>query len=308
MSTRRQPACNAALITLTTDFGLDDNFVGVMKGVIAGIAPGAPVVDLSHAVPPQDVRGGAFVLATGFEFFPPGTVHLAIVDPGVGSARRAIALTAGGYSWVAPDNGLLGYALGALAAAGRLGGRWDDGWWLLAEDAAAVELAEPRYWRPAVSQTFHGRDVFAPAAAHLAAGVPLDALGPRIDRIQALALPRPVRIAAGWRGEVIYVDRFGNLITNLRWSELGDADWDVVVRGAPRQRRGRRAAPRGGPLEQTVTVHGLQRAYAEMSGLGALIGSAGFLEIAQPNDSAAKLLDAAVGHPVEVYPRGVAPA
>src|SRR3954451_10128810 len=119
-----------------------------MKGVIAGIAPDARVVDLSHSVLPQDVRGGAFVLGTGFEVFPPGTIHLAIVDPGVGSARREIALAAGDYTWVAPDNGLLGYALGALATAGRLGGRWEDGWWVLAEDAEAVELTEPRYWRP----------------------------------------------------------------------------------------------------------------------------------------------------------------
>src|SRR4051794_28151250 len=112
------------LITLTTDFGLADNFVGVMKGVIAGIAPDARTVDVSHAVPPQDIAAGAFVLATAYEYFPPGTIHLAIVDPGVGSARRAIALEAGGYRWVAPDNGLLGYALASLHAAGRLQGHW----------------------------------------------------------------------------------------------------------------------------------------------------------------------------------------
>src|SRR5918911_592486 len=131
---------HASLITLTTDFGLADNFVGVMKGVIAGIAPEARVVDLSHAVPPQDVRAGAFVLATVFNYSPAGAVHVAIVDPGVGSARRAIALAAGGYHWVAPDNGLLGYALATLAAHGQLGGRWEDGCWVLADDAEAVAL------------------------------------------------------------------------------------------------------------------------------------------------------------------------
>lgn len=292
------------LITLTTDFGIEDNFVGVMKGVIAGIAPTARVVDLCHAVPPQDIHGGAFVLLTGFEFFPPGTVHLAIVDPGVGSDRRAIALAAGGYTWVAPDNGLLGYALAALAAAGRLGGRWDDGWWLLADDAVAVALAESRYWRPTVSRTFHGRDVFAPVAAHLAAGVPLEALGPRVDRVQALALPRPVRTEHGWRGEFIYIDRFGNLITNLSAAELGEADlaWNISVAGPRRPTRNRRA-PLGDSPDFGAPIRGLQNSYAEMTGLGALIGSSGFLEIAVPNGSAARRLGVGVGCVVEARRR-----
>ncbi|HLH24496.1 MAG TPA: SAM-dependent chlorinase/fluorinase [Chloroflexota bacterium] len=288
---------HSALITLTTDFGLTDNFVGVMKGVIAGIAPAARVIDLSHVVPPQDVRAGAFVLATGFEVFPPGTIHLAIVDPGVGSARRAIALAAGGYRWVAPDNGLLGYALAALAAAGRLGGRWNDGWWVLDDSAQAVELAEPRYWRPAVSRTFHGRDVFAPVAAHLAAGVPLDALGPRLDRVQALALLRPEWGEGGWRGEVIYVDNFGNLLTSLTVRELGDADWQIVVEGPAGRGGGGRAA--GG----AATIAGLSASYAAMPRLGAILGSSGHLEIAVPNGSAAKRLGAGVGWVVRARPR-----
>jgi S-adenosylmethionine hydrolase len=289
---------HSSLITLTTDFGLDDNFAGVMKGVIAGIAPRARVVDLSHAVPPQDVRAGAFVLMTGFAFFPPGTVHLAIVDPGVGSDRRAVALAAGGYYWVAPDNGLLGYALGALAAAGRLGGRWDDGWWWLTDDAAAVALAEPQYWRPTVSRTFHGRDVFAPVAAHLAAGVPLAALGPRIDRVQALALPRPEPLPDGWRGEVIYVDRFGNLITNLTARELGDRDWRIVVQ-APHTRR----AVGNAPGSVGTAIPGLSASYAAMGRLGAILGSSGHLEIAAPNGNAATLLRAGVGWVVQAARR-----
>lgn len=292
------PTHDSALVTLTTDFGLEDNFVGVMKGVIAGIAPDARIVDLSHAVPPQDAHAGAFVLATGYEFFPTGTVHLAIVDPGVGSARRAIALAAGGYRWVAPDNGLLGYALAMLAAAGRLGGRWEDGWWLLADDAEAVELTEPRYWRPTVSQTFHGRDVFAPVAAHLAAGVPLSALGPGIDRVQALALPRPERTAHGWRGEVIYVDRFGNLITTLTARELGDADWQIVVEVPPGRGSHRKVLAR-----QAASIAGLSASYADMRELGAIRGSSGHLEIAAPNGSAAKLLGAGVDWSVRAIPR-----
>src|ERR671933_1568171 len=170
MARNPQLAHHSPLITLTTDFGLEDNFVGVMKGVIATYAPAARLIDLTHAVPPQDVAAGAFSLATAFAYFPPGTIHLAIVDPGVGSARRAIAVAAGGYYWVTPDNGLLGYALAALHDAGHLGGRWQDGYWQLPADTPAVELTEPGFWLPRVSQTFHGRDVFAPVAAHLSRG------------------------------------------------------------------------------------------------------------------------------------------
>ena len=281
-----QQAARLPLISLTTDFGLEDNFVGVMKGVIAGIAPAARVVDLSHAVPPQDVAAGAFVLATGFGFFPEATIHVAVVDPGVGSARRAIALQAGGYFFVGPDNGLVGYALAALADAGRLGGRWQDGWWDLGDDARAVELTEWRYWRPSVSQTFHGRDVFAPVAAHLARGVPLPELGRPVDRVQALAMPRPEPEGDGWRGLVVYVDRFGNLITNLRDWELGGTGWRVVVAGRE--------------------IAGLSPSYSAMGDLGAIMGSTGYLEIAAPNASAAALLGARVGTAVALSPRGPA--
>jgi S-adenosyl-L-methionine hydrolase (adenosine-forming) len=271
---------SAPLITLTTDFGLEDNFVGVMKGVIVGIAPAARVVDLTHGVPPQDVATGAFSLATAFDMFPPGTIHLAIVDPGVGSERRAMALAAGGYVWVAPDNGLLGYALAALAEAGRLGGGWDEGWWHLGPDAQAVELTEPRYWRQPVSRTFHGRDVFAPVAAHLANGVPLAALGRPLDRVQALALSRPEPTADGWRGAVIAVDRFGNLLSNLAIRELGGEDWEVEIAGQQ--------------------IEALSPSYAAMRDLGAILGSAGYLEVAVRNGNAASQLGAAVGTPLSV--------
>ncbi len=272
---------HSLLITLTTDFGLQDNFVGVMKGVIAGLAPAARVIDLTHAVPPQDVAAGAFSLATAFAYFPPGTIHLAVVDPGVGSARRAIAVAAGGYYWVAPDNGLLGYAFAALAAAGRLEGQWRDGSWELGADALAVELTEPRFWLPSVSRTFHGRDVFAPVAAQLARGVPLRALGRLVPSIQALALPRPVPVAGGWQGTVLYVDRFGNLITSLDAATLAGRDWSVEVAG---QR-----------------IPALSESYAAMDALGAVLDSAGYLEIAVPNASAAARLGIGVGAPVVAW-------
>jgi S-adenosylmethionine hydrolase len=271
------------LITLTTDFGLADHFVGVMKGVIAGIAPAARVVDLTHSVPAQDVAAGAFSLAAAYAYFPPGTIHLAIVDPGVGGARRAVALAAGGYYWVAPDNGLLGYALAALAAGGRLHGQWRDGCWQLRGDARAVVLTEPRYWLPTVSRTFHGRDVFAPVAAHLARGVALDALGTLITSVSALAMPGPRRLGDGWQGVVLHVDRFGNLVTNLDAALLGNRDWDVEIAG--RQ------------------IAGLSPSYAAMPSLGAILGSAGYLEIAVPRGSAAEQLGVGVGAPVTIRPR-----
>ena len=152
------------VITLLTDFGLEDGYVAAMKGVIAAIAPDARLVDVTHLVPPQDVASGRFRLLTVVPYFPPGTIHLAVVDPGVGTARRAVAIrSASGSCFVGPDNGLL---LGALETD---------------RPAAAVELSEPRFWRtPTPSATFHGRDVFAPVAAHLARGVDLGALGPSI--------------------------------------------------------------------------------------------------------------------------------
>jgi S-adenosyl-L-methionine hydrolase (adenosine-forming) len=271
------------LITLTTDFGLADHFVGVMRGVIAGIAPAARVVDLTHTLPAQDVAAGAFSLATAYAYFPPGTIHLAIVDPGVGSARRAVAVAAGGYYWVAPDNGLLGYALAALAAGGQLQGQWRDGCWQLGDDARAVVLTEPRYWLPVVSRTFHGRDVFAPVAAHLAQGVALDALGTTITSVSALAMPGPEPLADGWQGIVLHVDRFGNLVTNLPAALLGTRDWGVEIAGQH--------------------VAGLSPSYAAMPPLGAIIGSAGYLEIAAPNGSAAALLGVGVGARVTVRTR-----
>ena len=154
------------VITLLTDFGTQDAFVGVMKGVIKTIAPGADVIDLTHHVPPQDIKAGAFVLKTAYQYFPPGTIHLAVVDPGVGGARRPVAAQIGEYVYVCPDNGLLSY--------------------VLAEETLtqAVTLDNTQYHLPQRSRTFHGRDVFAPVAAHLASGVPLAALGAQADTLQ----------------------------------------------------------------------------------------------------------------------------
>lgn len=188
----------ARIVTLLTDFGLADAYVGVMKGVLLGIAPEARLVDLCHEVPPQDVPAGAFLLMTSFAYFPAGTVHLAVVDPGVGTTRRIVAVHAGGHTFVGPDNGLLRWAVD------RAGG---------AVQAVAVENLAFRLAR--LSTTFHGRDVMAPAAAHLAAGTPLASLGPPVSRLAGDPFPEPQRAQSRLAGHVIYVDRFGNCITNL---------------------------------------------------------------------------------------------
>ena len=186
-----------ALITLLTDFGLTDWFVGTMKGVILGICPNARIIDFTHDVPPGDVRAAAFTLAGGYGFFPPGTIHLAVVDPGVGSSRSAIVVRTTKYFFLGPDNGVLSLALRC-------------------EKIVSIHrLENSRYFLHELSHTFHGRDVFAPVAAHLSNGVPPHRFGPACDDYDKFDWPEPRRVRNGWRGEVVYVDRFGNAITNL---------------------------------------------------------------------------------------------
>ena len=191
------------IVTLTTDFGLSDGYVGTMQGVILSIAPEATLVDLSHQVPPQDVRAGAFVLYQAVPFFPPDTIHLVVVDPGVGSDRRALAVRTSQGLFVAPDNGVLSYVLASTHV------------------EEAVSLTNPDYRLPEVSTTFHGRDIFAPAAAHLARGVPLGALGPRAINLVRLPLPHPESLPQGdLIAHVMHVDRFGNLILDATARDL----------------------------------------------------------------------------------------
>lgn len=273
-----------AVITLTTDFGLADGYVGVMKGVILSIAPMAQLVDLAHDLPAQDVRRAAFVLCAAAPFFPPGTVHLAVVDPGVGTARRAIALRAGQALWVGPDNGLFSYVLAEA-----------DTW-------EGVELIEPAYRLTPLSDTFHGRDLFAPAAAHLAMGVPLTAFGPPLVDPVLLPLPHLATAASGLEGEVLHADRFGNLVTSI-----GRLSWEgEALRLRPAFRHGasdrsfRAASARvevGGQK-----VHGIRRTYGTVD-VGqplALVGSSGFLEIAVRQGSAEQSLGVRPGERVWV--------
>ncbi len=185
-------------IALITDFGYRDHYAGVMRGVIASIAPAAPVIDITHGVPAQSVTAGALMLRESWRYFPKRTIFVAVVDPGVGTSRRPIAIeTASGARFVGPDNGVL---------------------WPAAEDAGyrrAIELRSPRYRLPDVSSTYHGRDIFAPAAAHLWLGTRFALLGPALKRIEKLGFGEVEEVAGELRGTVLYVDGFGNLVTNI---------------------------------------------------------------------------------------------
>ena len=197
------------IITLLTDFGTADGYVGAMKGVILRRSPGATVVDITHDIPPQKVHAGARALAEAAPLFPAGTIHVAVVDPGVGSARHPLLVASEGQLFIGPDNGLLSLA----APAG---------------EARALDRRE--LFRATVSSTFHGRDVFASVAGHLAAGLPPQSCGHVVERWQRLQLPKPTMEADRIAGTVIHVDRFGNLITNLKRGAVGDAArWRIFV-------------------------------------------------------------------------------
>lgn len=190
---------SAPLIALLTDFGLTDPYIGILKGVMLGLAPDVAFVDLTHDIPPQDIETGAWQLHTAWRFMPEGSVFLCVVDPGVGSARRPVAVSAGGYHFVGPDNGLFSYIYAE------------------ATPERAVILDNPRFHRPQVSQTFHGRDIFAPCAAHLALGVPLSELGSALapDDLVRLDIPQPAWQGDTLVGRIAHVDYYGNLITDI---------------------------------------------------------------------------------------------
>ena len=269
-------------IVLTTDFGLADPYVGVMKGVILGISPQARIIDLTHQVQPQDLRQAAFILGTSHRFFPIDTIHVVVVDPGVGTDRKAVLLVTPRAKFLAPDNGVLSYVLpehldDAPAVPGVVP---------VPSDCTAFQLTNPQYWLDPVSNTFHGRDVFAPVAAHLSLGVTAAAVGAPLVELVWLPRPRPRRDGAHVIGEVVYADHFGNLITSIPGEMLGKPD-SITVRIS-----GRRIAG------LSDTFHDRESFGSEE--LVALVGSNGYLEIAVPNGSAAETLHAGPGEPVRV--------
>jgi S-adenosyl-L-methionine hydrolase (adenosine-forming) len=252
------------VITLTTDFGTSDHYVAAMKGVILGICPGASIVDLTHEVAAYEIPQAAYLVAQTYASFPPRTIHVVVVDPGVGTARRPILAEAARQYFIAPDNGVLSMLYSR-------------------EEGHKVRaITAERYFRKPVSQTFHGRDVFAPSAAHLAAGVSPAKLGKRIEDYLRGTFERPVRTGKRtWTGTVLHIDHFGNLITNFRMEDVRGT-FELVL----------------GPHRVGV----LARNYAEC-GPGepfSIVGSGGYLEISVNQASAARLLGCGVGAPVEL--------
>jgi hypothetical protein len=257
------------VLSITTDFGLTNGFVGAMKGVIYGIAPNVKIVDISHLISPQNVLEGAYAMWRAVPFFPPGSVHVGVVDPGVGTKRRPIGARLGDRYFTAPDNGLL---TPLISDAERMG-----------ETMEFVHLDKPKYWLPKVSNTFHGRDIFAPTGAHLAAGVPLEELGTPISDPIRLELPRPEKTKNGWLAHVTNIDVFGNLTTDLPAEALAGRH-DVLIR------------IRGYEIDGIIDSYG----YHDAGDLIALVNSDYHIEIAIVNGSAARMLDASVGDVVEV--------
>jgi S-adenosylmethionine hydrolase len=260
------------VITLTTDFGMEDGNVGVMQGVILGLNPEATIVDLTHDIPPQNLAAAAYVLRRAYAYFPPGTIHVVVVDPGVGTDRRAIAAHSPDASFVAPDNGVLTYVIQELRAAQR--------------EVRIVNLTNRQYWLPQVSNVFHGRDIFAPVAAHLSLGVQIDALGTELDDIVMIPLPRPEIHRGKITGQVAHIDHFGNLLTNIPSSDLLPLGASLIITLADRQ------------------IEGLSKTFAQREDgeLIAYIDSSGHLAIAVVNRSAQRLLNSSVGASVEVQP------
>ncbi len=260
-----------SVVTITTDFGTRDGYVGEVKGVLVTHAPEAALVDVAHDVTPGDVRGAAWILGRIWSRFPVGTVHLAVVDPGVGGSRRPIVARAAQRWFVGPDNGLLTFVCRAFAV----------------EEARKIELSIDG---SPPSSTFHGRDVFAPAAAHLSAGLDAERIGPEVrrDQMVELVLPRPSRRGESLCGHVLHVDRFGNLITNLRNDDL---------------------PPSPQVLISSVTLQTLSPSYDAVGPgeLLAILGSAGTLEIAVRDGNASERLGVERDDKVEVRPSLGAP-
>ena len=278
---------NHPVIVLTTDFGVGDAYVGVMKGVILTLNPRATIIDLTHQISPQNIREGAFILGINHGFFPSNAIHVAVVDPDVGTGRLALLLLTPRGRFLAPDNGLLSNVV------------WDnttippgqEGPVALPSGCAAYRLTEPKFWLDPVSDTFHGRDVFAPVAAHLSLGVSGQQMGQPVYEIRRLATSQPSGHLPGTvHGQVVYADHFGNLVTNIDTARLlksGKVTGEITV-----EIKGR-------------GIQGLSRTFHDPSvqaadGLIALPGSHGYLEIAVRDGNAARLLQAGAGTTVEV--------
>jgi len=260
------------VISLMTDFGIKDGNVGVMKGVIWAIAPATQIADLSHMIGAQNVREAGLILARSAPYFPENSIHVVVVDPGVGTMRRPMAARIGSQFYIGPDNGTITLLL-------ELAER--EGW-----PVEFVHLNKPEFWLHQVSYVFHGRDIFAPVAAHISIGVSLKELGTQFDDPVKLELPKPLRTANGWAGEIIHIDHFGNVASNIRTETLGDVlkNKELI-----------RVRVAGVEIKGLVNTFG-ERAVGELI---ALMGSTGNLIVSVVNGSASDRLDVKVGDSFE---------
>jgi S-adenosylmethionine hydrolase len=274
----------APVITLTTDFGAGDAYVASMKGVILTINPRAVIVDICHSIEPQNVLQAAFVLGTAYRYFPEGTIHLAVVDPGVGSQRKAIILKAPKSFFVAPDNGVLSYIIDELDTAPSKPANHfspDPEERELGAGLEAVAITNPDFWLKPASTTFHGRDIFAPVATHLSLGTAIHKFGDSLSHVYAFHIPQPYHDNRGnLTGCVLHIDSFGNLVTNIRSGDLPGERTTIAI--------GKKH------------IDGISRFYAEKEGLAAIIGSSGYLEISLKNGNAAASLNARVGDEIKL--------
>jgi len=262
-----RPGRTRPIIALTTDFGIDDHFVGVMKGVILGIQPAAQVIDISHGVQPYEIADGAFTIAQAYRYFPQKTIHVVVVDPGVGSARRPLLAEMAGQYFVAPDNGVLSMVFAR-------------------EQPKVRHITSERYFLQPVSRTFHGRDVFSPVAAHLASGVSPAQFGKRIDDYIRASFDRPTQTGKHtWTGAILKTDHFGNLFTNFHIDQFPSVRTHAFSLNT-------------GP--QTITRLALTFSDCDPGELFVVVGSSGYLEVAASQASAAKTLGCGAGSPVEL--------
>lgn len=254
---------SSPIITLLTDFGSRDGFVGTMKGVILSICPEAKIVDISHEIEPQNIAAAAFVLSNSVDYFPEGTIHVVVIDPGVGSERRILCVCAGKHFFLAPDNGVLKYIYNK-------------------EDSIkAIHVSNRKYFLLEISQTFHGRDIFAPVAAHLANGLDFKQLGKQVNDFAKGQLPQLLETGNGLIGEIVYIDRFGNLVSNIPSEKILP---DTIISVGE------------------YTIRGLADSYSQgqdREPIG-LIGSSGYLEIAMNLGSAKEYLKCSEGEKIEI--------
>jgi S-adenosylmethionine hydrolase len=262
------------IITLTTDFGYDDAYAAAVKGAILNVNPEASIVDVSHSIRPQDILQAAFILSVAYRYFPRQTVHVAIVDPGVGSERRGIILKTPSAIFVAPDNGILSYVIDDLfsiesrSAIEQTHGLTEV---VFKKGLEAAAITDPRFWRDPVSPTFHGRDIFAPVAAGLSLGISPYEFGEKINSLHVLPTVKPSLDPDGnLVGQILHVDRFGNLITNIKSNSLPGKNVVIEVAGH--------------------RIQGISDYYAQREGVMAVVGSSGYLEISLRDGSACDFL------------------